>query len=85
MQTIYTLDQVAQIVADNAKTKQWLNCTFQVSANGRTYGLGVKAYGKWVQRYQVGPFCDGIPEQKSVKLMRELFIGNVQNCLNYLN
>lgn len=56
------------MIAANVKTKQWLNGTFDV--NGKR--IGIKAYGKWVQRMQVSweLFYIEIPEQKTIKALK---------------
>ena len=66
----HTIEQVAQAIADNVKTKQWLSCTFQVVTERGTFSVGVKAFGKWVQRIECLDMVDGIPEQKTVKAVR---------------
>lgn len=67
---ILTPSEVAIRIADNAKYKQWLSCTFQVSRSQGVFSVGVKAYGKWVQRIECGGVSDGLPEQRTIKALR---------------
>jgi len=75
-----TVEQIAQAVADNAKTNKWLSCTYQVAhpqAVGGTIAVGVKAFGKWVQRIQCAGLVDGIPEQKTLKALKAQVIEHI--------
>lgn len=68
-----TVEAIAQAIADNAKSGKWLSCTFQVAhpqAVGGMVPIGVKAFGKWVQRLQCYTVCDSIPEQKTLKALK---------------
>lgn len=71
MEQAQTVQAVAQAIADNAKTKQWLSCTFQVQTEKGVFSVGVKAFGKWVQRIECCGFVDGVPEQKTLKALRD--------------
>lgn len=69
-----TIQEIAQAVADNAKSGKWLSCTFQLSAPGAvggTVSVGIKAFGKWVQRVECAGLVDGVPEQKTLKALKE--------------
>lgn len=84
MQTIMSIDQVAQAIADNVKTKKWLSCTFQVQTEKGVFSVGVKTFGKWVQRVECCGMADGLPEQKTVKALREesaRLIGRMLACV----
>lgn len=65
-----TIAQLAQVIADNAKTGKWLSCHFQVTHDRGTFGVGVKAFGKWVQRLECCGLCDGVPEQRTIKALK---------------
>lgn len=73
METLITIDQLAQLVANNAKSKQWLSAHFSITHNGETYRIGVKSFGKWVQRMELNGIVSNVPEQKTLTRMRELF------------
>lgn len=68
------VQEIAQAVADNAKSGKWLSCTFQLDcpgAVGGTVAVGIKAFGKWVQRVECAGLVDGVPEQKTLKALKE--------------
>lgn len=75
-----TVDQFAQAVADNAKTGKWLSCTFQLAhpeAVGGLVPIGIKAYGRWVQRIECQGIRDTIPEQKTLKAFKAAIVDSV--------
>lgn len=79
-----TVEQIAQAVADNAKTGKWLSCTFQLAhpqAVGGAVPIGLKAYGKWVQVMQCYTVRDGIPEQKTLKALKAAVIEHINGML----
>lgn len=79
-----TVDQIAQAVADNAKTGKWLSCTYQLAhpqAVGGTVAIGIKAFGKWVQVIQCLEFRDGLPEQKTLKALKAGVIDLINGML----
>lgn len=81
---IYTIEQVVQEVANNAKLGKWLSCRYDVSLpDGTTKALGVKAYGKWVQRVELCGMVDGIPEQKTLKALKEKLADLINNMVKY--
>jgi hypothetical protein len=54
-----------KLVTDNVKTKQWLNCTVPVTLQNTTFNVGIKTYGKWIQRIELCGIVESIPEQKT--------------------
>lgn len=70
MTTIHTSEQVAEAIANNARTGKWLSCTFTIATDKGPTGLGVKAFGKWVQRLEICHLVDGVPEQKTLKALK---------------
>lgn len=72
-------EMVAEIVA-NAKTDKWLNGAYAIEYEGKAYYIGVKAYGKWVQRIQCGDRYASTTEQKTLKA----FKAEVTNELEHL-
>lgn len=58
-----------KMVTDNVKTKQWLNCTVPVTLHNTTFNVGIKAYGKWVQRIELCGIVESVPEQKTNKAL----------------
>ena len=67
----YTIADIVEAIVANVKTGKWLSCTFPMQGDeGIPISVGVKAYGRWVQRIQLAGMCDGIPEQKTIKALR---------------
>lgn len=65
------IEDVVEEVVKNANSGKWLSCTFRVEApDGTEHGLGIKAFGKWVQRVEVCGLVDGLPERKTLKALR---------------
>ena len=62
-----TIETIVKAVSDNAKSGKWLSCTFTVQHEGEAVAIGVKSYGKWVQRIECRGMVDGIPEQKTLR------------------
>lgn len=82
-----TIQEIAKAIADNAKTGKWLSCQFQVEhpqAVGGSYSVGVKAFGKWVQRLECVGLVDSIPEQKTLKALQEKVIESLEGMAKQL-
>lgn len=54
-----------KMVTDNVKSNKWLNCTVSVTLQNTTFNVGIKAYGKWVQRIELCGIVESVPEQKT--------------------
>lgn len=67
MYSVYTVEQVAQAIADNAKTGKWLSCHFQVKTEKGVIPIGVKAFGKWVQRIEVFGIVGSVEEKRTLR------------------
>jgi len=67
-----------KMVVENAKTGEWINSWYRV---GDTI-VGVKAYGKWVQRMEVAdkPYWSGSCSHKTLKALRS----ELEEGLDYL-
>ena len=80
-----TVGQIVDAVITQAKAKQWLSCTYRVrderAAQGY-YSVGIKSYGLWVQRVEVGGLRDGLPEQKTERAMRAALITLIHTMLD---
>ena len=80
---IMKIDKFINLIVSNAKTKKWLSCTEIVQLeSGELATIGVKAYGRWVQRIE----CNGMRgntgmDYKTVKAFREAVTGEVTNLL----
>lgn len=74
-----TPDDLITIIVDNAKSKQWLSSTFQITTERGTFGVGVKAYGRWVQRIECCGLCDGT---SSGHKTNKAFRADVSDLLN---
>lgn len=68
--TTYTPEQIAQAVADNAKSGKWLSQTFHIQQGENLAAVGVKSFGRWVQRVEFCGMVDGVPEQKTLKALK---------------
>lgn len=62
-----TVDEFVKMVVSNAKTKRWVNCTVPVEYGSRVYGVGIKAFGLWVQRVEVNGVHGDVNEHKTQK------------------
>ena len=60
-----TVTEFVKMVTDNSKSGQWLNCTAPVQFDDKTYNVGIKAFGLWVQRLEVNGITATVPEQKT--------------------
>lgn len=76
--TNYTISEVIDAVAANVKSGKWISCTFPVSTDKGVFSIGVKAFGKWVQRVECVGMADGLSEQKTVKALRS----ELENLIN---
>ena len=79
-----TIEQFATLATDNAKSAKWLSCTMPVEHNGAVYQVGIKSYGKWVQRIECCGITDGVPEQKTLKAMKAGIVAAVESILRSL-
>jgi hypothetical protein len=71
-----TIDDLTKLVAANAKTGRWLSGTYTIA--GFPAGVGIKAYGLWVQRVECCGIADGVPEQKTQRAMRAALTETLQ-------
>lgn len=60
-----TITEFCNMVAYNSKSGLWLSCTAPVQYNDKTFNVGIKAFGLWVQRLEVNGITATVPEQKS--------------------
>ena len=72
MENTHTIETLTALIVGNAKHKKWLSAHFQITHNGELYSLGVKAFGRWVQRLELCGIVSNVPEQKTNKRMGEL-------------
>lgn len=75
------IEQIVKTVVDNAKTKKWLSCHFELTHGDTTYQLGIKSFGHWVQRLELVGIVSNVPEQKTNKRMAELLTLEIQVLL----
>lgn len=66
-----TIDQLCEAVAENVKTKSWYNQRLFIEHDGHTYAVGIKAFGKWVQRIETNGRVGGVEETKTIKALKE--------------
>jgi hypothetical protein len=69
------------MVLANSKTNQWLSCTVPVQYNDKTYNVGIKAFGLWVQRLEVNGITATVPEQKTKAALLALLITELSDML----
>lgn len=82
-----TAEEIAQAVADNAKSGKWLSCTFQLAnpqAVGGAVPIGIKAFGKWVQRIECLGIRDSIPEQRTLKALKAHIVESISGITKSL-
>jgi len=81
------IEQIADAVVANAKTGKWLNCTFELEGPGyfgHPVRVGIKAYGKWVQRIECCGLVDGVLEQKTLKALKAEVVAALTNMTSKL-
>ena len=76
-----TVSEFAKMVLDNTKTDQWLNCTVPVQYDDKTFNVGIKAFGLWVQRLEVNGITATVPEQKTKAALLALLITELSDLL----
>lgn len=76
-----TVSEFAKMVLDNTKTDQWLNCTVPVQYDDKTFNVGIKAFGLWVQRLEVNGITATMPEQKTKAALLALLITELSDLL----
>ena len=75
------IEQIVKTVVDNAKTNKWLSCHMELTHGDMNYQLGVKSFGRWVQRLELVGIVSNVPEQKTNKRMAELLTLEIQVLL----
>lgn len=81
---ILTIEQFASLATDNAKSGKWLSCTMPVEHKGVVHHVGIKSYGKWVQRIECCGISEGVAEQKTLKAMKAGIISTVESIFRSL-
>ena len=76
-----TVSEFARMVLENSKSGQWLNCTAPVQYNDKTFNVGIKAFGLWVQRLEVNGITATVPEQKTKAALLALLITELSDLL----
>jgi len=76
-----TVSDFCKMVLDNTKTNQWLSCTVPVQYNDKTFNVGIKAFGLWVQRLEVKGITATVPEQKTKAALLALLITELSDML----
>ena len=76
-----TVSDFCKMVLENSKSGQWLNCTVPVQYNDKTYNVGIKAFGLWVQRLEVNGITATVPEQKTKAALLALLITELSDML----
>jgi hypothetical protein len=76
-----TVSDFCKMVLANSKTNQWLSCTVPVQYNDKTYNVGIKAFGLWVQRLEVNGITATVPEQKTKAALLALLITELSDML----
>lgn len=74
------IDEVTKTIVSNVKTGKWLSCHLELTYGDATYQLGVKSFGRWVQRLDLVGIVSNVPEQKTNKRMAELVTLEIE-CL----
>ena len=79
-----TLNEYLALVLNNVNTNKWLNCTESVVIDNKMYSIGIKAFGKWVQRIEICGLVSNIPEQKTKKALKSLLENEILKIVNKL-
>jgi hypothetical protein len=67
------MNPITRLAVANIRTKQWLSCTLPYTLpDGTTVHVGIKAFGRWVQRLECCGIVSNVPEQKTNKRFAEL-------------
>ena len=75
--SIETIESLADKIAANAKTQKWLSCHFQVQTENGVFPVGVKAFGKWVQRIECCGMRGDVAETKTLRDLKAGFISQM--------
>lgn len=64
----HTVESLAAVIVDNARggAPRWLSATFDVRYGGEFFKVGVKSYGKWVQRIECCGVTASVPEVRTL-------------------
>jgi len=76
-----TVTEFVKMVTDNSKSGLWLSCTAPVQYNDKTFNVGIKAFGLWVQRLEVNGITATVPEQKTKAALTALLITELSDML----
>ena len=76
-----TVSDFCKMVLENSKTGKWLSCTAPVQYEKKTFNVGIKAFGLWVQRLEVNGITATIPEQKTKAALLALLITELSDLL----
>lgn len=79
-----TLEQILADIQAAAKTKKWVCCTYRINTDKGVFSLGVKAYGKWVQRVECCGIVDTVPEHKTWRAFNAAFHDSVNAIVRSL-
>lgn len=76
-----TPEELLNEVKAAARSGRWLNCTVPIDTAEGPIKVGIKAYGKWVQRMESAGVMTGVPERRTWKEFDPMFLGEVANLL----
>lgn len=74
------LHQFVKMICDNHKTGQWLIGFYDVEISGKSYCIGVKTYGKCVQRLECAGLVISVEESKTLKSFAAAIEGEILLC-----
>ena len=82
----YTVEEIAAAIVANSKAGNgWLSCRFPVELpDGTRQSVGIKAFGKWVQRIECCGFVDGLPEQRTQRDLRAKVVEKITHMMGLL-
>lgn len=72
-----TKQELAELVLANASKGKWLSCT--VDVEGRS--VGVKAFGKWVQRLECNGIRATVEECKTLKDFKPKVLSAIEGVM----
>ena len=74
------LYQFTKMICDNYKSNKWLSGYYDVEISGVTYSIGIKAYGKWVQRLECNGKITSVEECKTLKAFSAAIESEILLC-----
>jgi hypothetical protein len=79
-----TIEQIFADIQAAAKAKKWVCCTYRINTDKGVFSLGVKAYGRWVQRMECCGLATTVEEKKTWRAFNTAFHDSVNGLVRSL-